>query len=59
MCVRERDTQKERDREVIKIRSAPIEMFDVDYESIKRELKIKSIYECRCDERHYMFIMNQ
>jgi hypothetical protein len=21
------------------------------YESIKRELKIKSIYECRCDER--------
>ena len=23
----------------------------VYYESIKRELKIKSIYECRCDER--------
>jgi hypothetical protein len=23
----------------------------VDYESIKRELKIKPIYECRCDER--------
>ncbi len=22
----------------------------VYYESIKRELKIKSIYECRCDE---------
>jgi hypothetical protein len=25
--------------------------FFVYYESIKRELKIKSIYECRCDER--------
>ena len=23
----------------------------VYYESIKRELKIRSIYECRCDER--------
>jgi len=23
----------------------------VYYESIKRELKIKPIYECRCDER--------
>jgi hypothetical protein len=23
----------------------------VYYESIKQELKIKSIYECRCDER--------
>ena len=22
-----------------------------DYESIKRELKTKPIYECRCDER--------
>jgi len=26
-------------------------LFVVCYESIKRELKIKSIYECRCDER--------
>jgi hypothetical protein len=26
-------------------------IFFVFYESIKRELKIKSIYECRCDER--------
>ncbi len=26
-------------------------MFVVYYESIKRELKIKPIYECRCDER--------
>ncbi len=25
--------------------------FNVYYESIKREPKIKSIYECRCDER--------
>jgi hypothetical protein len=25
--------------------------FEVYYEAIKRELKIKSIYECRCDER--------
>ena len=25
--------------------------FFVYYESIKRELKIKPIYECRCDER--------
>jgi hypothetical protein len=25
--------------------------FFVYYESIKRESKIKSIYECRCDER--------
>ena len=25
--------------------------FVVYYESIKRELKIKPIYECRCDER--------
>ncbi len=25
--------------------------FMVYYESIKRELKIKPIYECRCDER--------
>ena len=25
--------------------------FYVYYESIKRELKIRSIYECRCDER--------
>ena len=25
--------------------------FFVYYESIKRELKIRSIYECRCDER--------
>jgi len=28
-----------------------IEKLVVYYESIKRELKIKSIYECRCDER--------
>ncbi len=27
------------------------EIWVVDYESIKRDLKIKSIYECRCDER--------
>jgi len=27
-----------------------IELF-VYYESIKRELKIRCIYECRCDER--------
>jgi hypothetical protein len=26
-------------------------LFVVYYESIKRELKIKPIYECRCDER--------
>ena len=26
-------------------------MFVVYYESIKRELKIKPIYECRCDKR--------
>ena len=26
-------------------------MFFVYYESIKRELKIRPIYECRCDER--------
>ena len=26
-------------------------IFFVYYESIKRELKIKPIYECRCDER--------
>jgi hypothetical protein len=26
----------------------------VYYESIKRELKIKSIYECRCDERLHL-----
>ena len=25
--------------------------FFVYYESIKRELKIRPIYECRCDER--------
>ncbi len=25
--------------------------FLVSYESIKREVKIKGIYECRCDER--------
>ncbi len=25
--------------------------FFVYYESIKRDLKIRSIYECRCDER--------
>jgi hypothetical protein len=24
---------------------------EVDYESIKRELQTKPIYECRCDER--------
>jgi hypothetical protein len=32
----------------------PLEDFEicfVYYESIKRELKIKPIYECRCDER--------
>jgi len=23
----------------------------IDYESIKRELKLRPIYECRCDER--------
>ena len=28
----------------------PTDQF-VYYESIKRELKIRSIYECRCDER--------
>ena len=27
------------------------EYFFVYYESIKRELKIRPIYECRCDER--------
>ena len=27
------------------------EMFFVYYESIKRDLKIRCIYECRCDER--------
>ena len=27
------------------------EFFFVYYESIKRELKIRCIYECRCDER--------
>jgi len=27
------------------------EFFFVHYESIKRELKIRPIYECRCDER--------
>ena len=27
------------------------ELFVVYYESIKRELKIRPIYECRCDER--------
>ena len=26
-------------------------LFFVYYESIKRELKIRGIYECRCDER--------
>ena len=26
-------------------------IFVVDYESIKRELKIRPIHECRCDER--------
>ena len=26
-------------------------MYVVYYESIKRELKIRPIYECRCDER--------
>ena len=26
-------------------------MTDIYYESIKRELKIRPIYECRCDER--------
>ena len=28
-----------------------IGLYMVYYESIKREPKIKSIYECRCDER--------
>ncbi len=28
----------------------------VYYESIKRELKIKPIYECRCDERHLVLV---
>ena len=28
-----------------------IPLFIVYYESIKRELKIRPIYECRCDER--------
>jgi hypothetical protein len=28
-----------------------VRRFLVYYESIKRELKIKPIYECRCDER--------
>ena len=27
------------------------ESFFVHYESIKRQLKIRCIYECRCDER--------
>ena len=26
-------------------------LFEVYYESIKREPKIRGIYECRCDER--------
>jgi len=28
-----------------------VSRYVVYYESIKRELKIRSIYECRCDER--------
>ena len=31
--------------------SVPVGLFVVYYESIKRELKIRGIYECRCDER--------
>ena len=33
------------------IRVANFNFFFVYYESIKRELKIRGIYECRCDER--------
>jgi hypothetical protein len=33
-------------------------LYVVFYESIKRELKIKPIYECRCDERLKMKVRN-
>ena len=36
---------------ILKIRPRKKWVIVVYYESIKRELKIKSIYECRCDER--------
>jgi hypothetical protein len=31
----------------------------VYYESIKRELKIRCIYECRCDERLHLFDLKE
>ncbi len=38
-------------RELICFYSREKEITVVYYESIKRELKIRCIYECRCDER--------
>jgi hypothetical protein len=36
-----------------------LKLFIVYYESIKRELKIKSIYECRCDERLHWWVYGE
>jgi len=35
----------------LKLRNLRVSLIIVYYESIKREPKIRGIYECRCDER--------
>ena len=35
----------------VSVKDEKLKVFIVYYESIKRELKIKPVYECRCDER--------